>query len=265
MFTRNKIRNELIPYLESNFSPSVTGTIKRAVSLINCADKYIGQGIDDFIKDATIKNTKDRVEIRINSLKSNSSFIQGEIVQKILADNFELHTCTMNKIERILKLCNSQAGTIYEINTNYSVLRDRNSIIFYKNNKSEEIDLLIEKVGVYRIGNCEIILNKVKKNDVRFTPNALVEYFDSDLIPNYMQLKSWQQGDRFTPIGSEDEMKLSDFLINMKIPLIDKQNIILLKSKDEVIWVCGLRISNKFKVTDTTTNYLQAEYKIVSE
>lgn len=265
MFTRNKIRNQLLPYLENNFSQSVTGTIRRAVSLINSADRFISQSIEDLIKDATIKNMKDRVEIRINALKTNSNFIQGEIIQKILADNFDLHTCTLNTIERILELFNSQAGSIYEINNKYSALRDRNSIIFYKNNKIEDVDLIVEKVGKYRVGNFEIKLEKVKKNDVRFTPDALVEYFDSDLIPNFMQLKTWQQGDRFTPLGCEDEMKLSDFLINMKIPLIDKQNIILLKSKDEVIWVCGLRISNKFKVTDSTTNYLKAELKVISE
>ncbi len=265
MFTRNKIRNELLPYLEANFSQSVTGTIRRAVSLINAADRHISQSLEDLIKDATIKNVKDRVEIRINALKTNSTFIQGEIVKKILSDNFELFTTTMNTIERILELCNSQAGTIYEINSKYSVLRDRNSIIFYKNDKIDEIDLIIEKVGNYKVGNFEIKLTKVKQNEVRFSPDALVEYFDSDLIPNFMQLKSWQQGDKFTPLGCDDEMKLSDFLINMKIPLIDKQNILLLKSKDEVIWVCGLRISNKFKVTDSTTNYLKAEFKVLPE
>jgi len=110
MFTRNKIRNQLLPYLENNFSQSVTGTIRRAVSLINSADRFISQSIEDLIKDATIKNMKDRVEIRINALKTNSNFIQGEIIQKILADNFDLHTCTMNTIERILELFNSQAG-----------------------------------------------------------------------------------------------------------------------------------------------------------
>lgn len=263
MFTRNKIRTGLIPYIEKNFQQNILGTINRAISLINSADSYIAQSISDLIKDATIKAAKDRVEIRLNALRTNSTFIQGEMVQKILADNFDLHSCTMNSIERILDLCDSQVGSIYDISSNYSVLRDRNSIIFYKKSQLEEYDLIIGKTGTYTFGNYELKLEKVRKSEISFTPDAFVEYFDADLIPNYMQIKSWQQGDRFTPLGSENEMKLSDFLINMKIPLIDKQNTILLKSKDEIIWVCGLRISNKFKVTESSRNFLRAEFKII--
>ena len=63
----------------------------------------------------------------------------------------------------------------------------------------------------------------------------------------------------FCPLGASGSMKLSDFLINEKVPLTDKPKIITLSTLNEVIWVCGIRISDKFKISEATQRYLEGQ------
>jgi tRNA(Ile)-lysidine synthase len=55
-------------------------------------------------------------------------------------------------------------------------------------------------------------------------------------------------------------MKISDFLINQKVSLLDKKDILVLASKNNILWVCGMRINDKFKITPSTTRFLKVEF-----
>ena len=57
----------------------------------------------------------------------------------------------------------------------------------------------------------------------------------------------------------EGSMKVSDFLVNRKIPLIDKAKVLVLATVSDIIWVCGMMISDNYKIDETTSKYLRAE------
>ena len=58
-----------------------------------------------------------------------------------------------------------------------------------------------------------------------------------------------EEGDAFEPLGLTKYQKLSDFFINNKINQFKKETIPLMIANEEIIWVCGLRISDKVRVT----------------
>ena len=70
----------------------------------------------------------------------------------------------------------------------------------------------------------------------------------------------WQAGDAFQPIGMRGTMKVSDFLTNEKVSLTQKQNILVLATSSDIIWVCGMRISDVFKVTENTKKVIRVEF-----
>jgi tRNA(Ile)-lysidine synthase len=51
--------------------------------------------------------------------------------------------------------------------------------------------------------------------------------------------------------------KLSDFFIDLKISVIEKEHTWLLTSADQIVWIVGKRIDDRFKITDTTENVLK--------
>jgi len=92
------------------------------------------------------------------------------------------------------------------------------------------------------------------------TANDLV-HLDADKLQFPLQLRTWADGDYFYPLGMQGKKKISDFLIDEKINLFEKQAIQVLLSDNEIVWVVGYRIDDRFKMTDKTKNIAAIQLK----
>ena len=92
---------------------------------------------------------------------------------------------------------------------------------------------------------------------VEISENPDVEYIDYCKIKNKkLQLRVWKEGDVFRPLGMSGKQKISDFLINEKLNRFEKFNQPVLCADDQIIWLCGHRIDDRYKVSDQTTKYI---------
>ena len=71
-----------------------------------------------------------------------------------------------------------------------------------------------------------------------------------------LQLRVWKEGDVFRPLGMSGKQKISDFLINEKLNRFEKFNQPVLCADDQIIWLCGHRIDDRYKVSDQTIKYI---------
>ena len=83
--------------------------------------------------------------------------------------------------------------------------------------------------------------------------NALL---DADQLTFPLHVRSWQEGDRFSPLGMSAEKKVSDFLIDNKIPLALKKDVKVLVSGNKIAWIIGMRIADWAKVSASTQHML---------
>lgn len=83
-----------------------------------------------------------------------------------------------------------------------------------------------------------------------------VAALDADTLLFPLRVRPWEEGDRFIPLGMKGYKKISDFLTDLKIPLYDKDRIQVLCSGNDIVWVIGLRIDNRFRITKKTTTIL---------
>jgi tRNA(Ile)-lysidine synthase len=81
-------------------------------------------------------------------------------------------------------------------------------------------------------------------------------FLDFDKIKFPLVLRLWKEGDRFQPLGMKGEKKVSDFLIDNKISRADKQDVFVLVSGGELVWLIGYRVSDRFKITPSTKKIL---------
>jgi tRNA(Ile)-lysidine synthase len=88
------------------------------------------------------------------------------------------------------------------------------------------------------------------------------EYVDADKVEDVeLVLRTWRDGDVFVPLGMKTHKKISDFFVDAKIPLFEKRAYPLLETRQgEVVWLCGQRIDDRFKVNGSTRRVLKLEF-----
>jgi tRNA(Ile)-lysidine synthase len=91
-----------------------------------------------------------------------------------------------------------------------------------------------------------------------------VAYFDYEKIGNnFLFVRNRREKDKFSPYGIGKEVKLKSFLINQKIPKKERDLLPLILKDEEIIWVTGVRTSDKFLVEENTKKIL--EIKLINE
>ena len=90
--------------------------------------------------------------------------------------------------------------------------------------------------------------------DFELIKSSNVACFDADKLQYPLILRRWQQGDWFIPFGMKGRKKLSDFFVDKKFTMNDKEQLWLLTSGDDIVWVVGHRVDARYAVTDRTKN-----------
>ncbi|RKY83148.1 hypothetical protein DRQ09_10490, partial [candidate division KSB1 bacterium] len=132
--------------------------------------------------------------------------------------------------------------------------------VFYQN-INEEFEYKVEvgkKMRIEEFG-FEFTSNIIKES---YTENKWKEVVDFDRLKGSLILRNWKAGDKFVPLGMKKEKKLSDFFIDEKVPFFERKRIPLLVSNNEIVWVCGYRISENIKVTEKTKIKLGLNFKL---
>ena len=88
-------------------------------------------------------------------------------------------------------------------------------------------------------------------------PASHIAWLDKSLLKYPLCLRKYKVGDRFRPLGMTGTRKLSDFLTNLKLSISEKEKVWVLTSADEIVWVVGFRIDDRFKVTSQTQEILK--------
>ena len=81
--------------------------------------------------------------------------------------------------------------------------------------------------------------------------------FDADRVTFPLELRHWRAGDRFCPLGMKGSQKLSDYWVNRKVPVPEKDKKWLLCRGDDILWIVGERIDDRFRVTPETRTILR--------
>ena len=259
-YTRNKIRLNLLPYIKEEFSPAIFDLIGRTSKFVAGADEFIENYVNNAVTNLVKDRRKDCFCLNISQLETFSPFIKGEIIQAALTGIFKILPCGINTIERILKLKNSPSGAVVNITQNIYAAKDRNNLIFAIRSATDSLDVDIDKESANTLSVGTLVLSPIDRRDAKFTNNPNIEYLDADLLPAVLKVRNWKAGDRFKPLGMEGTMMVSDFLINLKISTTDKRDITVLKTKTDIVWVIGKRLSNDFRVTPETRNIIKAEF-----
>lgn len=156
------------------------------------------------------------------------------------------------QIEDILYAVENQEAGRHFLSDGWLLNIDRNCLILGKQKEFEKpIHLGMDDEG-FGYGKYRFKCTKLASTSIsdRSSENAIL---DLDLLDFPLVLRNWEQGDKFMPLGMQNFKKISDFLIDKKVPLIKKTEVKVLCSGDNIVWLVGFRIDERFKVSSRTT------------
>jgi tRNA(Ile)-lysidine synthase len=150
----------------------------------------------------------------------------------------------------IEKSLSTQPGKVF-LAKDFRLIRDRQSLIITPNKSIEIADIEVH-IDVNQIATPFLMQFEIIEVDSNFEVPKLASIgaFDFSKLKFPLKLRLWREGDWFVPFGMTGRKKVSDFLIDQKLPLHHKEGIYVLESNDEIIWVVGQRTDNRYRITD---------------
>jgi tRNA(Ile)-lysidine synthase len=122
-----------------------------------------------------------------------------------------------------------------------------------------DVDKQFDPGQTVQVGEESLDTSIITGGRPKFDSSRTAEYVDADAIQGRLTIRSWREGDRFHPLGMKGQKKVSEFLIDNKVPLDLKRRILVVADEKKIVWVCGMRIDDRVRVTKKTKRYLKLE------
>lgn len=267
IYGRNKIRLELIPYIQNNFNQGIIDTLNRTSKVIKNDNNFINEYTEQAFDRVKIEHKRNEIILNNIEFSTLHPSIKARVVrysmEKILG---QLKGIEEKHIFSILKLSTEQnTGKTIHITNNIRVKISYDNLIIQKefvNKVCKDFEVKLNVIGSTYIEPLqkEIITNIVTEKDIG-TNLRFIKFFDYDKIKGNLIVRNRKSGDRFTPFGMEGTKKIKDFFIDEKVPRDKRDMIPLIVDKEEILWVVGYRISDKYKVTKDTRKILIIKYQ----
>lgn len=253
-YQRNAIRNEVIPALKG-INPHIESAVTNLTRHITRVEQIRELALDQFKSDVMTESSPDfKIDCDKMFLKANWSALLSELLFDFGFNASQIQ----NALDGL-----SNTGLIVQ-STEWHLNVDRGTLILSPNEQEDELYKISRLPATLSTRYLQLIFEKKKEADNVLIKNKNQVQLDYDKLQFPLKLRTWQDGDKFVPLGMRGKKKISDFMIDNKIPLNLKKRQLLLLSGDEVAWVVGKRISDKFKVTSSTKEELQIKLSSIS-
>ncbi len=251
-YLRNKVRHSIIPLLET-LNPDFNGSLIRNMARIRDLIGMVDRKLAEFRRDDIITDS-DGIRIPVEKLLKMQPL--GFWLYELLSD----YNFTFDTAGRLADSMENSTGKQYLSNT-HRLLVEREYLLVQKLAGQEE-DF---EDGLFFIDkNTREILFPLKlrfdyfdKGELKISPDPDEAFIDPDKLTFPLILRKWKEGDTFRPLGMKGTKKLSNFFIDNKIEISQKEKTWLLCSGDEIVWVVGLRLDNRFRITPSSNRMLR--------
>lgn len=259
IYGRNKIRLNLIPYLEK-FNPNIQNTLFRMSETMERDKKIIEKYVELKLNDVLIEKNDKRIILALNKLKNMEPGETGRIIRRAIEEikgntvNIEMkHIEYANEFlmtGSTGKKINLSEGFTIEISyDNFIINKIVENIPNFKYNIVLNHYLYISEVGKTII--CKVMdvseFDNGDKNSISL---------DYDLIKGMLVVRNRRTGDSMIPCGMTGSKKIKDIFIDLKIPAEERDSKLIIADDDNILWLEDFRINNSFKVSSSTKKIL---------
>ena len=244
-YTRNLFRNEILPLI-SKVYPQVKTNLQDNINRFNEIQRLYQISVDE-IKKKLCKIKNDEVHIPI---KQFMAYHNRALIFEIISG----YGFTERQVDEVIKLAEAGSGKfIQSPSTPHRIIKFRNWFIISKDQSMDAETIIIEE-GVKNVQFSIFNLQLSILQTTNYKPETTnsVACLDAEEITFPLLLRKWKQGDYFYPLGMKKKKKLARFFIDQKLSKTEKEKAWVIEMNKKIVWVVGMRIDDRFKVTEKT-------------
>lgn len=248
-YLRNKLRLDVIPKLKE-INPQFLQNFNKTQGFLKDSRAIIYDSMDNVSEDVIVDVNENEIYFSISKIKrlSNPKAYLYEL----------LNDYGFTEWNDVLNLLNAQSGKQIFSKT-HRLLKNRSVLILTKLSLKVPSDV-DEKLFIDEgINEVELPFGRLTLGSTKqlSKPNKSTIHIDKDLLKFPLIVRKWEEGDYFYPFGMKGKKKLSKYFKDEKLSLLAKENIWVLCSENNVVWVVKHRFDDRYRVTGDTKNILK--------
>lgn len=245
-YARNHIRHRVLPELRA-LNPSLGQTVSRGLHKLQGDLWLLSQGFNHWMQ-AHTQLINEKLIIQKAGIRQAGEAATGLVYRCLREYGFTLEWCA-----ELVNALDGQSGKRFLSSTHQAVI-DRDTVIVSPVLVPWADTPITQEEGLYRLGNWQ--LSSALLPDVRRSFSPWEATLDRDKLTFPLTWRRWRPGDVFHPLGMQHSKKISDFLIDNKVSVADKESVTVIESGEAIVWVAGHRIDDRFKITADTRRVL---------
>lgn len=248
-YDRNLLRHDVIPnFLKLN--PSMFKTFGLTLERLTHASEIVNQAVSK-IRTQFLTKEADGYRLDLSWIEKPSD----ELKLAELLEPFRVNYATAKEVFE----ARGKSGKNFPVNDDWLITMDREVIFINRPLSEDQEEVVIDSPEEYKLNSGRLIVEEVSRDNVEFGQTHIA-YFDGTKLDYPFLVRSWRKGDRFQPLGMKGEKKVSDYLIDEKVPVSLKKNVIVIESKGKIAWVVGMRESDLFKISDESSRLIKLTF-----
>jgi tRNA(Ile)-lysidine synthase len=262
--TRNRIRHQLLPWLQSQYNPEIDEVLSRTTGVLRDEEEYLDSVTRELAR-RLVREEEQGLSLAVPAVRVLPPALRRRLLRSFLEratgepcppPDFE----TTSALEALVREGRHQAAITIasglEIRVVYSDL-----VALLRPAPVPQASVPLPVPGEAALPELGLRLSArqvslAEAGDPKRLRSAGRAFLDADALPGPLEVRRRREGDHFRPLGAPGESKLKAFLIDRKVPQPVRDRIPLVVAGDQIAWVVGYQIDDRFKVTKRTRRVL---------
>ncbi len=250
-YVRNKFRNQILPLL-TEINSSARENLYKSIENLE-GNLTIYQQAIDRIRELVVDKREEEIRLNIDVIK------QQVHIPTVMYELLSAYSFNPPVIEQITEALDAESGKVFYSET-HRLIKDRTHLIISAKDGNKEVSYFISLSDAELLVPINLRINRLTvSSDFQVSKSNNCLHIDASKLIFPLELRRWNEGDWFFPFGMNQKKKLSDYFIDKKLNLSEKEQIWLLVSGNDIVWIVGYRSDNRYKVTDETNEVLEVK------
>ncbi|MCL5063106.1 MAG: tRNA lysidine(34) synthetase TilS [Nitrospiraceae bacterium] len=263
-YLRNKIRHLIIPAIK-NINRDIIKTLSRTADIFRDEERYFEIIVTKTLMKLITRKTDKTIEIFLGPLEAMDTVILRRVLRRAIDETKGLHGISFIHIEEIMSLIKSgKSGDRIYLPKDIRVIKGYSTLILTSEKPARLGTYSIDSPGEIIVTESSVVLRSATMgiDEVKDYGDAQkCAVIDADKVHFPLIIRGRLHGDFFYPMGFGKRKKLQDYFVDEKIPRDERDAVPLLVCGNNIVWVIGYRLDDRYKVDKDTERVLKFEIK----